>query len=96
MREKLVDFLRKQQGYYQEARELDGGSIVECLIRPDGTIAAEYRKDRDKWETRPIQEEMIRYEQLCGRGIPSLLGGDLTNTEIPRSRSSSLIFRRYL
>lgn len=83
MRETLFDFLKSQKGYYIEGI---------CLRRPghDNTIAAEYNKDRGKWETIPTQEEMVLYEQMCGRGIPSSGMGDLTNTQTPSKRRTPL------
>ena len=79
MRETLVEFLRSQNGYHQESRGLNG-SAIEYLIRPDGTIAAEYSEPEKRWWSRPRQDELALYEQICGRGFPSrLVTTDPTN-----------------
>ena len=69
MQEKLIDVLKKLDGYHIEGN---------YLKRPNGTIAAELKDKR--WETYPLQNEMIYYMSHCGRAYPSLLvDKDLTN-----------------
>lgn len=68
--EKLIDFLKTKEGYYIRDDTY--------LIRPDNSVAAEYKKGG--WITRPLQEEMVDYNLQCGRAFPSkLVERDLTN-----------------
>jgi hypothetical protein len=63
-RESITEFLSEQSGYITEGNK---------IIRPDGSIAIE------NGSAYITEQEMIKFQIHSGRGIPSMMGGDLTN-----------------